>query len=135
MKASIQISEEGLGDQAVCPDRAVCEVMRVEPKVQWRPQETGDARNVEHLSKAARSEQSHLMKETENCNHQQCHRGRAAQALWSSNLVCPHNLFQVWGMELQGLMFAMMDFGVVLNLLVSIPFYLLLVVEIFTLCH
>lgn len=45
MEASIQVSEEDLGGQTLFLRR---QAERVKPVVQWRPQEGGEARNMEH---------------------------------------------------------------------------------------
>lgn len=81
-KISVQISEEGLGHQAVY-QRAGCETVRVKLKVQGRSQEVGEARNVECLREASVSEESYPKREAT----------RAAPAglpksFWSSHFCC-----------------------------------------------
>jgi hypothetical protein len=58
MEASTQISQKGLEGQEVCgridslwavPEKAMHKDVRVKLKLQWRPQEFRDARNMEHL--------------------------------------------------------------------------------------
>jgi hypothetical protein len=59
MKASIEISKGSLGHQGMCvvrseylqavPERAICEAVRVKPKLHQRPQDVGDASYVDHL--------------------------------------------------------------------------------------
>lgn len=58
MEASAQISQERLGSQAVRPEKAAHKAVRRKLKVPGKPQEVGNARNVECLWKATGSEQS-----------------------------------------------------------------------------
>jgi hypothetical protein len=41
------------GSLQAAPDRTMSETMRLNPKMQWKPQEVRDARNVDHPPKKA----------------------------------------------------------------------------------
>lgn len=62
--SSTKISEGLGGDQAGVPERAVSEVMRVKPKMQWRPQEVRETKIEKCLRKASGSEQSQSQRDT-----------------------------------------------------------------------
>jgi hypothetical protein len=69
IEASTQILMEGLEGQVIYGrseslQRSMCEAGRVKTKLHWRPQDVGDASNMEHLlRKATSNEYSQLRRE------------------------------------------------------------------------
>jgi hypothetical protein len=83
------------------------EAVRVKHKLQWRLQNVGDARNMDHLPRKATVNEWNPAQKTGpvGCS-QQDHRGGPAEATWSF----PHALPQILNMELQNLIFVFLDF-------------------------
>lgn len=100
-----QTSEGGLrgvsqkymtGSHCLCKacNRAVCEAAEVEPKVQWRPWEVGDFRNMEYLLRQATDAEQSLSKRRNRWT-------TTCKAIWAGspkplNFTSQHNLPSCW---------------------------------------
>jgi hypothetical protein len=83
------------GSLQAAPERAISKVMRVKPRFQWRPQEVGDASNVECLSrKAAGSKQSQPERGHMACNWQ--NHGQTVLACWISYHDTLYPRYRTW---------------------------------------
>jgi hypothetical protein len=88
MEASTKISKEGPGGQAMfgrvrvpVGNTAMCEVVRVNPKLQWRPLDIGDARNGTSAEESHRQGGEPIQERSHVGSKWQGHRGRSFQAL------------------------------------------------------
>lgn len=45
-------------DGQCAPEKAMCEVVSVKPKLQWKPQKIGEARNMDHIRKYVSRDQN-----------------------------------------------------------------------------
>lgn len=99
-------SDKGLGGKVVCSSAAgalwqpwaVSEAVRVNLKLQWRPQQNGDARHIGRLPrKAAGSKQSQLKR----------------KVMWAAadKAIISPPLAPILELELQKLMFALLSFS------------------------
>lgn len=107
----------------------MCASVEMKPKVQWKPQEVGDARNTENLPRKAtrrewRERPSGLLPEGDRLSHPH-----------SLKLISYYHVLWMLGMELQDLIFVLCGFGLASVILFSIPIFLLLGIGVFALCH